>query len=128
MKRGEERLALIFRSFAQGGHGSGFIITDRNGENYIITNSHVVAHVEKVNVEILKYDGTSQLYVNCPILYIDDEIDLAVLQFPNKEKIFSQGIKIDSKLKKDGTEVWSAGYPGLLGRPSWQFAKGNITN
>ncbi len=28
----------------------------------------------------------------------------------------------------DGTEVWTAGYPGLLGKPSWQLAKGVFSN
>jgi hypothetical protein len=121
-------MAEIFRSFAQGGHGSGFVITDSSGENYIITNSHVVAHAEKVNVEIQKYDGTIKTYTSCPIVYLDDELDLAVLRFPNKEKVFKEGFIVDSRLQVDGTEIWAAGYPGLLGKPGWQLTKGTISN
>lgn len=29
---------------------------------------------------------------------------------------------------EDGTEVWSAGFPGLGGKPMWQLGKGTITN
>jgi S1-C subfamily serine protease len=127
-EHGYEQMAEIFRSFAKGGHGSGFVITDEKGENYIITNRHVVAQAESVNITISTYEGTDKTYENCPIIFIDDQIDLAVLQFPNKEKVFKEGFKVDTKLIKDGTEVWSAGYPGLFGRPGWQFSKGNITN
>ena len=28
----------------------------------------------------------------------------------------------------DGEEVWTAGYPGLFGNPSWQLAKGVVSN
>lgn len=121
-------LADIFRSFANGGHGSGFIITDSNGENFIITNRHVVIYAEQVNIEIQKLDGSKIEFFNCPVIYIDDELDLAVLQFPDREKVFNRALEIETEIITDGEEVWSAGFPGLLGRPSWQLAKGNITN
>jgi serine protease Do len=127
-KHGYEQTAEIFRSFAKGGTGSGFDVIDRQGENYIITSRHVVARAESVDITISPYEGTEKTYKNCPIVYIDNELDLAVLQFPGRKKIYKQGLSISPRLKKDGSEVWSAGYPRLFGRPDWQFSKGTITN
>ncbi|MBN1411976.1 MAG: trypsin-like peptidase domain-containing protein, partial [Spirochaetales bacterium] len=121
-------LASIFRSFAKSGFGSCFIITDKEGNNFIITNNHVVKQAEKVSIEFEKPDGTKKVYSDCPILYSDNDIDIAVLQFPDKEKVLKRGLDLDESMLADGSEVWSAGFPGLLGRPSWQFAKGNVTN
>jgi len=35
-----EEVSKIFRSFADGGHGTGFLVKDDNEEFYIITNRH----------------------------------------------------------------------------------------
>jgi hypothetical protein len=124
----EISLANAFRLLSQGSNGTGFIITDKYGENFILTSSQVVAHAESVNAEVRKSDGTLVQFKNCPVVLLHDELNLAVLQFPNKERIFSDGFRIDTGVKRDGLEVWAAGYPHLLGKPSWQFAKGIITN
>lgn len=124
---GYDLLASVFKSYAEGGHGSGFIFIDEDGNNYIITNRHVVSHGEFVNIEFV--DGKEKkIYENCPIIYTDTDIDLAIIQFNNGEKIFTSSFIIDTTAKYDGDEIWSAGFPGLLGKPVWQFAKGNITN
>lgn len=120
--------AEIFRSFAEGGHGSGFVYVDAQGENYIITNRHVVANSEFVNLEFTGKGSTKIVYESCPIIYTDDDIDLAIVKFPNNEKVFTQSFTITQTKQTDGQEIWSAGFPGLLGKPMWQFAKGNITN
>ncbi len=121
-------LAEIFRSFAMGGHGSGFVYVDKDGENYIITNRHVVANSEFVNLEFVGKGSTKTVYEACPIVYTDDDIDLAVVKFQNNEKVFTKSFSINTTKQIDGQEIWSAGFPGLLGKPVWQFAKGNITN
>jgi S1-C subfamily serine protease len=125
---GHVKTAEVFRSFDQGGKGSGFVITDRQGENYIITNRHIVARAESVNITINSYAGTDTTFKNCPVVYIDDELDLAVLRFPRGEKVYKRGLTINARMIKDGSEVWSAGYPDLFGRPDWQFSKGTVTN
>jgi serine protease Do len=127
-EEGDEELADIFRSFAEGWHGSGFIVVDEEGNNYVITNRHVVIQSEKVDIEIETPEGKKRVFLDCPILYVDRKLDLAVIQFPDNEKVRDLGLELDFSPMPDGTEVWSAGFPGLLGRPGWQFAKGNITN
>lgn len=73
-------------------------------------------------------DGSIVTYKDCPVVYIDNEIDIAFLKFPKKSDEITDAFEIDDVELSDGDEVWSAGFPGLLGRPGWQFAKGNITN
>jgi hypothetical protein len=127
-KKNESSLGDIFRSFAKGFHGSGFIILDKNGNNFIITNAHVVAPAESVEIELENPDGTRKTFGG-NVIYINDELDLAILEFADKEKVSKKGLAIarDAVLE-DGDEVWSAGFPGLIGKPAWQLARGNITN
>jgi serine protease Do len=123
-----EQLSDIFRSFADGGHGTGFLIKDKDGQYYIITNRHVVNHAETVNMVKHNDDGTTVKYEKCPVVYIDNEIDIAFLKFPGNKKEIAGAFELNDIELSDGDEVWSAGFPGLLGRPGWQFARGNITN
>ena len=67
-------------------------------------------------------------YDNCPILYIDNDVDLAVAQFPEAKKVYDRGFWLNMEIQEDGQEVWSAGFPGLLGQAGWQFSRGDITN
>jgi hypothetical protein len=127
-QKNHKDLAEIFRSFARGGHGSGFVFVDSDGENYIITNRHVVANSEFVNLEFSSKGSTKTVYESCPIVYSDDNIDLAVVKFPDNEKVFTKSFNIASEKQSDGQEIWSAGFPGLMGKPMWQFSKGNVTN
>lgn len=101
---------------------------DDDGSNYIFTNRHVVNTAERVDLHFQKPDGTVQVFQDCPILYVDDQFDVALVEFPHSQKVFERGLKIESEIQTDGSELWSAGFPGLLGRPGWQFAKGTVTN
>lgn len=121
-------LGEIFRSFANGGHGSGFVFVDADGENYVITNKHVVANSETVTLEFIEKGTSKIVHEACPIIYTDDNIDLAVIKFPNNEKVYDKSFRIETGKQSEGIEIWSAGYPGLMGKPMWQFSKGNITN
>ena len=127
--QGQQDLADYFTNWAHGAwHGSGWVFVDSDGSNFIITNRHVAQQAERIDFELQEPDGSVQTYNNCPILYIDDAIDLAVAQFPNGQKVYSQSFPINPNVQADGQEVWSAGYPGLLDQAGWQFAKGNVTN
>ncbi|HEB31886.1 MAG TPA: trypsin-like serine protease [Spirochaetes bacterium] len=128
-KRGDRQTAEFFRSFSERDTwGSGFIFVDDSGNNYIITNRHVVEQSETMDIVFENEDGSETVYQNCPILYVDNEIDVAVVQFPEAKKIFTEGFKIDTDLKTERTEVFSAGYPHLLNRPGWQLSVGIISN
>ncbi len=108
--------------------GSGWVVVDPDGQNYIITNRHVVIGAEKVNIYVENTQGDQQAYLDCPILYVDKQMDLAVAQFPGAQKVFTSGFKLDSRLEEDLTEVVAAGFPGFGGEPLWQVSRGNITN
>jgi S1-C subfamily serine protease len=128
-KRGDWQTAEFFRSFSEKDTwGSGFIFVDESGNNYIITNRHVVEQSETMDIVFENDDGSETVYQNCPILYVDNDIDIAIVQFPDAKKIFEKGFKINTDLQTERTEVYSAGYPHLLNRPGWQLSVGIISN
>lgn len=127
--RGSPELARFFASYAQGGgFGTGWVHVASNGENFIITNQHVVAQAGSVTIKFEQPDGSFVTYPDAPIVYVDDNMDLAVVQFPGGEPVFDEGFPIDASLKPDGTELYSAGFPGFGGEPLWQFSAGIVTN
>jgi serine protease Do len=109
-------------------HGSGWVVVDSDGQNYIITNRHVVIEAQTVNVYIEAADGTQTPYLDCPILYVDEVMDLAVCQFPKAQKVFKTGFKIETAAPKDLTQVVAAGFPGFGSQPLWQVSPGAVTN
>ena len=125
----EDWFADWLRGQAEGGHGSGFLYVDDQGDNYIITNKHVVLHAESADV-VQRVGRTDTVFPDCPILYISDTTDLAILTFPEYAREFDAGFPISLEDIRDGDEVFSAGYPGLPGTNEalWQFAKGSVTN
>ena len=128
-KRGDPQAAEFFRSYAESGSwGSGFIVVDKSGNNYIITNRHVVEQSENVDVVFENEDGSEKIFQDCPIVYTDNDIDLAVVQFPDNKRVFKRGFDFDTGLQRERTEVFSAGFPHLLNRPGWQLSAGIISN
>lgn len=109
--------------------GTGFIYVAPDGTNYVLTNSHVICDCEKACIEFYGSNTDEKiLYDDLIVLGYSDDYDLALLGFPNNERPFTNGLNFTTTEIKDGDEVYSAGYPGLQGKPSWQFAKGNISN
>lgn len=128
-KSGNKSVAKAFEEYAQnGGFGSGFIYVDKDGKNYVVTNRHVIEQAETVNVEFMKPDGTVKKYEGLSIVAMGQDLDIALLAFPANNQPFEKGLDIYEKPLDDGTTVYSAGYPGLLGEPSWQLGTGHITN
>lgn len=121
-------LGDIFRSYAEGGHGSGFIVRDNLGNCYVITNKHVVKHGQSTNITFKNQNNVNTTYENAEILYVDDVLDLAVIDLKLSKLHSSNYLTLSNKQLSDGDDVWSVGYPGLLGQPGWQFASGIITN
>ena len=116
-------------AYLKGGFGSGFVYVAPDGQNYIITNRHVISQSATASVEFENPDtGKKTTYDNLTILATDDEIDIAVLAFANGEKPFTNGMTLSTVAVKDGDDVWSAGFPGLGNDPIWQLGKGNVTN
>jgi serine protease Do len=109
-------------------HGSGWLMVDADGQDYLITNRHVVIGAGTVNVYQERQDGTQTAWTECPIVYVDSQMDLAVCQFPGGKNPFTTGFRLDTRVEKDLTDVVAAGFPGFGGKPLWQVSTGTITN
>ena len=118
--------AKYIDSFLKGTFGSGFIWYADDGKPYIITNRHVVNDYESVNLSFENEDGSTSEFKNLSVKYIDEEVDFALVSLPETFK--KQGLLFNNKKLLDGDDVFSAGFPGLGGEPSWQFGKGVVSN
>ena len=129
--KGQKDYADYFGALGSPGaawHGSGWVLVDEDGTNYIITNRHVAQQAERIDFQLEQPDGSMKSFDDCPILFVDDDIDLAVAQFPDFKNVYSRSFPLNSDVQPDGQEVWSAGFPGLMGQAGWQFARGDVTN
>ena len=127
--QGEKQLAEFFDAYAKaGGFGTGWVYVAANGDNFVITNRHVVSQAATVNLSFEQPDGSYKTFADAPIVYVDDFMDLAVVQFPGGAKVFAHGFPIDTSFKQDGTQLFSAGFPAFGGKPLWQFSTGIVTN
>ena len=107
--------------------GSGFIYIF-NGKSYVVTNNHVCAYADSVSIEMMDADGkTIKKVENCKIIANSAEDDLAIAEIPADAGI-KKGLGLYQGALREGIDVWSAGYPGLGGKPSWQLGKGTLTN
>ncbi|MDR1429565.1 MAG: serine protease, partial [Spirochaetaceae bacterium] len=114
--------------FLKGPFGTGFVYVAPNGDNYIITNNHVIAQSYSLSVTFEKADGTKTRYDDLSIVAADEEIDIALLAFSGGQKPFETGLAISTQLVDEGTDVFSAGFPGLGGTPVYQFGRGIVSN
>jgi serine protease Do len=116
------------KAYSEGkGFGSGFIIKGDDGKSYILTNRHVVMQADNATIEFSNTDGSKIDYHNCKIVRIDESNDLALLSFP-EGAVINRALNFCTSVPKDGQEVYSAGFPGMGGKPSWQLGKGIISN
>ncbi|MCF0125932.1 MAG: trypsin-like peptidase domain-containing protein [Clostridia bacterium] len=122
------RYARQMESFEKDSFGSGFVYVAKSGKNYVLTNCHVVSTGEFASVEFEDDEGESKIYKDLKVVYIADNLDLALLEFPEGEVPFTKGFTISGNKINDGDDVWSAGFPGLDNKPVWQFGKGVVTN
>ena len=125
-KAGYSDLADLFKNAKAGVFGSGFFIKGQNKKDYVLTNYHVVAYATSLTLEIEDANGETTKIENCKIIAVDEELDLAIAEVPSG-KVGSY-LTFASKTPVDGIDVWSAGYPGLAGKPMWQLGKGTVTN
>lgn len=109
-----------------GGFGSGFLYRADNGNLYIITNKHVVRDAKSVQLTF-KADGGDKTISNCNVIAKSDSMDIAVVEFPATETGFVP-LSFDADRVVDGTNVWSAGFPGLGDEPAWQLGNGIVSN
>jgi hypothetical protein len=108
------------------GTGSGFVISDVDGNSYIITNAHVIkGGTYGLSALFQTRNGRIREYFP-EIFYQEEDIDLALLYFPTGRRIGSRGLPIDTGEVKAGDTVFSAGYPGDTFQPVWWFGSGKV--
>ena len=110
------------------GFGSGVVI-ESEGQILLLTNSHVVGIGKRANVCFVN-NGDSLFLSDCPCMYQDEHLDIAILRLPVSEQVTQvvKPLSLSPSEYEDGTTVYSAGYPGLGNTPSWQYGKGIISN
>jgi len=131
MKMGDEdsdEYAQILEYEKRGGFGSGFIYVDSNGNNYIITNYHVIIGAYRLSVTFEDEKGERTVYKNLSVFSVDEQEDLAILAFPDGQRPFRRGIPISSTQLRSGSAVAAAGYPGISYVPTWNLYFGNAGN
>ncbi len=126
--KGYWRYSEVVDAYLNGAFGSGFVYVDKNGDNYIITNKHVVSQAQSASIEFENTNGTTSKYENLSVFFVDNDIDLAILRFDSNARPFKNGLQPFTGSLTDGQDVVSAGYPGLGSSPVWQFGKGSVTN
>ncbi|MCL2441788.1 MAG: serine protease [Treponema sp.] len=126
-----DQLAFWFSANRRGGSGSGFVYVDDKGNNYIITNYHVVAQAYTFTVTFENEDNSiKQQFTNLTVFREDRENDLAILQFSNGEKPFKAGLPISRRDAQDLDTILSAGFPGIqrLQPSQWRIDQKNVTS
>jgi serine protease Do len=126
--KGEKDAAKSIEIFLKGVSGSGFIISDASGSNYIVTNYHVIAQAYNLSVTFERQDGFKKTYSGLKIIAADEETDLALLGFAPGDKPADEGLKFLERPVKEGEDVYSAGFPGLGISAIWQFGGGMVSN
>ncbi len=106
--------------------GSGFVIKDEKGKLIVLTNKHVVNNAKYVDLTF-EVNGAEVKYARCPVAYVSNSLDIALVNFPSAE-VNVPALKIRKDKVKDGSDVWTAGYPALGDKPSWQLGKGIMSN
>ncbi|GBU26985.1 hypothetical protein R84B8_00501 [Treponema sp. R8-4-B8] len=123
-----DNISKNLESVRRGGSGSGFVYVDKKGNNYIITNYHVIVGAYRLSATFENKEGKRTTYTNLTVLNVDEYGDLAILAFPNGQKPFKQGLTLNTTPLKDATDVFAAGYGGMFNEPKWGLAKGSIIN
>ena len=126
----KDELAEMLEYEKRGGFGSGFVYVDANGNNYIITNYHVIIGAYRLSVTFEnERGGEPVVYRNLSVFSVDEREDLAILAFPNGQKPFRRGIPVSSAQLRSGNRVAAAGYPGgISATPTWNLTDGSVSN
>nr|AGS52632.1 hypothetical protein [uncultured bacterium contig00043] len=104
--------------------GSGFLVNDSEGNQYIVTNDHVTAESGNITVIFREEDGKLKQFDKMIVLANDPLYDISILGFPMGSRIKRQGLKIDIGKIDNFITVFTAGYPDYR----WSFKEGIILN
>jgi len=108
----------IFKIITKDGSGSGFAI---QGQNYIVTNCHVVDNAKEVAIE----DINKNRYLG-KVAMVNPYVDIAFIKSDDIKNLSNSPIMLDANLKiEDGDRVYICGYP--FGMP-FTITKGIISS
>jgi serine protease Do len=122
----DEDERAFYRARAEGAFGSGFFLvkkTEKGNEVLVITNRHVVELGDRA--ALMLADGTSLGFAD--VVYASPTHDLAVLR-PSGNVVIQEGFAVASSPAKDQQTVIATGFPGIIGRPSFQTTRGYVSN
>ncbi len=119
--------ADVLQNYGKGSFGTGFVYRDKhNNRLYIITNRHVVEQADQVDIEFSLPDNSTKRFAACPVVGVHDDFDLAFIALPEGANV--PALETTDQSITDGTTVFTAGFPALEERPSWQFGQGIVSN
>lgn len=119
--------ADVLQNYGKGSFGTGFVYRDtHNNRLYIITNRHVVEQADQVDIEFSLPDNSTKRFAACPVVGVHDDFDLAFIALPEGANV--PALETTDQSITDGTTVFTAGFPALEDRPSWQFGQGIVSN
>lgn len=119
--------ADVLQNYGKGSFGTGFAYRDKhNNRLYIITNRHVVEQADQVDIEFSLPDNSTKRFDACPVVGVHDDFDLAFIALPEGANV--PALETTGQSITDGTTVFTAGFPALEDRPSWQFGQGIVSN
>ena len=126
-KDGFYSAADILENYGKGSFGTGFAYRNKQDNRlYIITNRHVVEQAEWVDIEFSLPDNSSKRFADCPVIGVHDDFDIAFIALPQGAQVPT--LEITDKAITDGTTVFTAGFPALAEKPSWQLGQGIVSN
>ena len=108
--------------------GSGFLFRADNGNTYVLTNWHVIAHSWTYSITFERSIDQKTIYSGLTLVAADEERDLALLAFPSGNNPGIEGLRLLERPVQEGEEVYSAGFPALGRDPVWQLGRGQISN
>ena len=127
-KRGYGDAAKSIDHFLKGDSGTGFVYVAPDGNNYIITNYHVISQAHSLSVTFEKIDGEQSKFSDLTIVAADEEMDIALLAFAGGQNPFRQGLAFLNRAMQEGDDVYTAGFPQLGTVMIWQLGRGMVSN
>lgn len=124
-RQGYNGAAEYIASFGSKSFSSCFVVTGNDGRYYAITNRHAVEYADSVMVQFIEGRDTIT-YDGLQIAGVSEELDLAAVVLPSG--INFTPLALQNSRVSDGDEVFTAGFPGVSDKPSWQFGKGIVSN
>jgi len=126
-KNGYKDISDYLEGMRKGWRGSGFVVRDRYGQFFLVSNKHVLENSEKITIYFNALNKKLEIFNKDARIIEDRHLDIAMIALP-RNKIRYRHLNLYVRNVDDGQEIFSAGFPDLLGSPTWQLAKGVITN